>query len=85
MLVTLTASEMSALLKQDPSRKNRGGWQRLLVTLQEKLSRPDGSLNLSAKDLERIPRYAFDYKNGGWENYLKTVFGRVLGPSLGRK
>jgi len=84
MIVTLTRGEISTLLKQDPSKKKRGGWQQLIVTLQEKLDRASGSLVLDAKDLERIPRYAFDYKNGGWENYLKSVFHRTLGPNLGR-
>lgn len=82
--VMLTTGEMSVLMKQDPSRKNRGGWQRLIVTLQEKLDAATGSILLDRKDLERIPRYAFDYKNGGWENYLKSVFSRTLGPKLGR-
>ncbi|RNJ49886.1 aspartyl-tRNA synthetase [Methylocystis hirsuta] len=82
--VTLTSGEISVLMKQDPTRKNRGGWQLLIVTLQEKLDAATGSIFLDRKDLERIPRYAFDYKNGGWESYLKAVFGRTLGPKLGR-
>lgn len=82
--VTLTPSEIAVLMRQDPSRKNRGGWQRLIVTLQEKLDAATGALFLDRKDLERIPRYAFDYKSGGWENYLKAVFRRTLGPKLGR-
>jgi hypothetical protein len=84
MLVTLNPAEMAVLLKQDPSKKKRGGWQLLIVTMQEKLDRVTGCLNLNSKDLERIPRYAFDYKNGGWESYLKAVFSRSLGPKLGR-
>lgn len=43
-----------------------------------------GQLNLSADDLEKLPRYAFDYGNGGWESRLVAVFGRHLGAKLGR-
>jgi hypothetical protein len=30
-----------------------------------------GLLTPTRRDLERIPRYAFDYGNGGWENRLR--------------
>lgn len=49
--VTLTSGEISVLMKQDPSRKNRGGWQLLIVTLQEKLDAATGAIFLDRKDL----------------------------------
>jgi hypothetical protein len=33
----------------------------------------------------RIPKYAFDYKQDGWEDRLKAIFSRTLGPNLGRE
>lgn len=84
MQVTLTAIEMSELLKQDPSTRSDGGFQALLVGLQDKLNKTTGKLSLSADELEKIPRYAFDYKNGGWEDRLKGIFARELGPTLRR-
>jgi len=82
MTITLTAQEIDILMLQDPATKEDGGYQRLLIKLQEKLYR--NSLDLSDEDLERIPKYAFDYGNGGWENRLKGIFQNSLGENLGR-
>ncbi len=82
--VTLNASEVAALDKQDPRTKGDGGCQSLIVGLQSRVDRITGSLVLTADDLERIPRYAFDYGNGGWEDTLMRAFRRTLGPNLGR-
>lgn len=84
MVVTLSAAEIAILFRQDASTKEDGGFQSLLVSLQEKINRTTGVIDLSESDLERIPRYAFDYGNGGWENRLVGIFGRVLGNRLGR-
>ncbi len=83
MNVTLNAAEIAALMEQDPATEKRGGWQSLLVKLQKKVDPATGNLALSAQDLERIPKYAFDYGNGGWEGALTRVFSRTLGPRLG--
>lgn len=56
-----------------------------MVDLQAALRRPTKELKLSDDDLDRISKYAFDYKQGGWEDRLKGIFGRTLGPSLGRE
>lgn len=82
--VTLNKAEIDELLLQDPKTKSDGGFQSLLVSLQERLNKTTGLLTLDETDLERIPKYAFDYKNGGWEERLKTIFQRTLGPKLGR-
>lgn len=84
MNVVLTADEIAELDLQDSSTKGDGGFQSLLVNLQNKVDRKTGALKLSPSDLQRIPQYAFDYRNGGWENRLKRVFGRTLGATLGR-
>lgn len=56
-----------------------------MVRLQRRLNRATGELVLEARDLEEIPRYAYDYGNGGWEGRLTEVFTRTLGDSLGRE
>ena len=82
--VTLNPVEIAALDEQDPSTKSHGGWQGLLVKLQRQLDRTTGELKLDDRDQIRIPQYAFDYGQGGWEDRLVRIFGRTLGPTLGR-
>ncbi len=82
--VNLTPAEIHVLDRQDPVKGPDGGWQTLLTRLQGKVNRTIGELVLDAQDLEQIPRYAFDYGNGGWEDRLLGIFGRTLGPRLGR-
>jgi len=84
MLVTLNATEIARLDQQDPASENDGGWQKLIVSLQKKVDRATGGLDLTSADLDKIPRYAFDYYKGGWENTLIAIFSRTLGPKLGR-
>lgn len=84
MNITLDDVELRSLYLQDPATRNEGGFQGLMVGLQDVCNRETGELRLSEDDLRRIPKYAFDYKNGGWENRLKTIFARHLGPTLGR-
>lgn len=81
--VTLTATELTVLDRQHPSTRNNGGWQSLLVDLQQQVNRTTRVLTLSISDIERIRRYAFTYGNGGWENRLRAIFERTLGPTLG--
>lgn len=83
-VITLSANEKAELDKQDSSKKKDGGWQSLIVSLQDRVGPSNNSLTLTDDDLERIPRYAFDYGNGGWENQLTSVFGNHLGLRLGR-
>ncbi|HKP02490.1 MAG TPA: hypothetical protein VJU77_03925 [Chthoniobacterales bacterium] len=82
--VTLTAAEIEILDRQDPMTERDGGFQKLLVDLQNAVNRETGALALTEEHEERIPRYGFDYKNGGWEDRLKAIFERTLGPELGR-
>jgi hypothetical protein len=84
MRIVLTTEELAELDRQNPATKGNGGWQRLIVGLQEKVNRFTRELVLDGRDLERIARYAFDYKRGGWQGRLTRIFGRTLGPNLGR-
>ena len=83
-IVTLTSDEIEFLDRQSPGTRQDGGFQSLLVRLQENTNRMTGELALSDRDLERIARYAFDYGNGGWESRLVGAFGSTLGRRLGR-
>jgi len=82
--VTLNDDEKNILLRQDPATETDGGFQRLLVTLQYLTDEETGVIELPDILLERIPRYAFDYGNGGWESRLKSILARTLGENLGR-
>lgn len=84
MKITLTPDERSVLNRFNTRRS--GGFQNFFRRLQQQVANsPDGlTLTLSLIDIERISRYAFDYGQGGWENRLKEIFERTLGPDLGR-
>jgi hypothetical protein len=82
--VTLNSTEIEILYRQHPITEHDGGFQKLLVDLQSAVDRNTGALALSDEHEEKISRYAFDYKNGGWEDRLKSIFERTLGPELGR-
>ncbi len=84
MQTILSDDELRILFQQDPKTKGDGGFQNFLVSLQIKIDKKTKTLNLTDDDLEKIPRYAFDYSNGGWQARLLGIFGRVLGSRLGR-
>ena len=81
MKIILNTDEIDILFR---SNSGQGGFQSLLTGLQEKTNKQTGELNLSDSDLERISRYAFNYENGGWQDRLRGIFERHLGPDLGR-
>lgn len=82
--VVLTDDEISEIDKQAPDTASDGGFQGLMVSLQKRIDRVTRELHLTDDDLRRIPMYAFDYQNGGWEDRLRRAFSRTLGPRLGR-
>jgi hypothetical protein len=84
METILDEQEMVEVFKQDPAKRSDGGFQGLMVKLQTQCDRSTGHITLDTEDVRRIPQYAFDYNNGGWEDRLKRAFGRHLGPKLGR-
>lgn len=84
MIVILNGAEIAELDKQDPATAGDGGYQGLMISLQRRVDRATGELLLTDDDLRRIPMYAFDYGNGGWEDRLLRAFGRGLGSKLGR-
>lgn len=74
--------EMEALFRQDPTKRADGGFQSLLIGLQDNCDRATGTINVTPEQGARIKMYAFKYGNGGWEDRLTTAFGRHLGPKL---
>ena len=84
MEISLTNAEIAELDRQNPATATDGGFQSLMVSLQRRVNRATNNLLLTNDDLRRIPKYAFDFGNRGWENRLIAAFGRVLGPKLGR-
>lgn len=82
--ILLTPDERDALFRQKPDTKQGGGFQAFLVKLQERMQPDSNELTLTVYDRERIARYAFDYRGGGWQARLKRIFGRTLGQNLGR-
>ena len=84
MKLTLSNVEVTELLRQEQNTASDGGFQRLLVKLQEQLNLETKELQLDDNDLRRIPKYAYDYGQGGWQNRLELIFSRTLGPRLGR-
>lgn len=81
MNITLYEHEIESLFSPAGT-KGQGGFQGLLESLQSRTDRATGALSLTDGDLERISRYAFNYGNGGWENQLRSIFGRTLGSDL---
>ncbi len=79
----LNATEIAILNRQPRQTKANGGWQSLIVGLAEKVNPVNGAITLTVTDLERIHRYAFEYRRGGWQSRLRAIFGRNLGPTLG--
>jgi len=82
--LTLNPAERDLLIIQPLDSGGNGGWQNLLVKLQTQLNINTLQIDVDDADLEKIPRYAFDYGNGGWEGRLKGIFERHLGTGLGR-
>ena len=82
MTFHLNQHEINVLFRQNPRTAHRGGFQWFLVQLQRRTNPNSGRIFLVDRDIERIHRYAFRYGNGGWENRLTQIFGRVLGPTL---
>lgn len=83
MRITLNQAEMDILFQQQ-SAGSQGGFQNFLENLQNRTDRMTGELELTEADLEKIPRYAFDYQSGGWQGRLTSIFERHLGANLGR-
>jgi hypothetical protein len=81
----LNEEERAELFRQDPSAKNRGGFQNLMLRLQGHYRPGTQEIRVTGEDIDDIQRHAFDYEQGGWEEQLLKIFSRHLGPKLGRQ
>ena len=79
--LVLNKEEESHLLKRQ---NGQGGFQSFMRRLQKQYRRGTQELPVTDDDIDQIQRYAFDYQQGGWEEDLKAIFARHLGPTLGR-
>jgi hypothetical protein len=84
-IFTLNDSELELLRRQDPTTEQDGGYQQLLVTLQGEVEDDTNRIFLTRPVRARIRRYAFHYRQGGWQDRLVAMFSRHLGPHLDGK
>jgi len=68
--IVLNEDERATLLKRQ---KGTGGFQSLMRRLQAQYRNGTQELLVTDDDLTDVQSYAFDYKQGGWENDLKTI------------
>jgi len=76
MQIVLNAEELSELRKP---LKGPGGFQDFLKQIRQRAAIRGGKLELSQDDIDKIRRYAFDYKDGGYEGRLRRICERHLG------
>lgn len=74
--IKLNKTEYAELMKQDPSQKNKGGFQHFLVSIQNRISKSTRELELSEDDLDRILRFKSNPKKGGWQARFNKIFAR---------
>ncbi len=84
MCIKLTAGEVKLLREVANGCHGRGGFQNLLLQLWYRVDDDSGELVVPRLLLERIYRYAFQYKNTTWRKTLRKVFRRTLGANLDR-
>jgi hypothetical protein len=79
MEIVLNADEFAELKK---SLNGTGGFQDFLKQIRQRAAIRGGKLELSQDDIDKIRRYAFEYKDGGYEGRLRRIFERHLGSDL---
>lgn len=79
MKIILNNTEEKLLLEPN---KGSDWFQSLFNKLRSNFTSQIMQLVLDDDVLEKIPRYAFKYKQGGWQKKLISIFGRHLGQQL---
>jgi hypothetical protein len=74
--IKLSKQEFEELMRQDPGQRDKGGFQRFLVSLQYRVHRRTRRLELSEKDMDRILRHGRRPRRGGWQAQIRRIFGR---------
>lgn len=77
----LTKEEIQEL---DLPVRGQGGFQSFIKRLQSQVNHATNTIKLTDTDIEDIQHHAFDFEQGGFQDRLLRIFGRVLGPTLGR-
>lgn len=62
--------ELELLRREDPSTEQDGGYQQLLVLLQGEIEEGTNRIFLTRPVRVRVRRYAFEYRQGGWQDRL---------------
>ncbi len=72
--VKLTKEQLAELMKHDPSKRTRGGFQRFLISLQFRVDRRTRELTLSPADIDIILQYGSQPSSGGWQRSIRRIF-----------
>ena len=78
----LNAAEVAELNR--PAR-GVGGFQSFIERPQSQVNHATATIKVTNDDVAEIQHYAFDFKQGGFQERLLFIFGRVLGAKLGRE
>tara|TARA_Y100001954_G_C15648904_1_gene521618 strand:+ start:206 stop:511 length:306 start_codon:yes stop_codon:yes gene_type:complete len=76
MVIELSDEQIDAV--KEGNTEGEGGFQSLISSLQGNLDEDEGTLTLDEEQQERVPRYAKDYGQGGWEDQLTEMVGEEL-------
>jgi hypothetical protein len=74
-IIKLSKEELAELMRQDPTQRDRGGFQRFLVGLQSRVNKQTRKLEVSEADMDRIMRHGMEPKKGGWQARIRKIFG----------
>jgi hypothetical protein len=72
--VKLTRAELNELMRHDPSTRDRGGFQRFLISLQDRVDLKTRELTLSANDIDTVLKHGAQPQKGGWQRSIRRVF-----------
>ena len=72
--IQLQQSATKKLLAQDPATEKKGGFQKLIVSLQRQVNMETGLLQVTDSQLEKVKRYRKKYGQGGWQNILDPIW-----------
>lgn len=79
--VTLNQDEAAELFKQDEAKRG-GGWQRRIISFQQRLNKTTGELPLTDDDVEWIKKYGSHPEDGSWERWIHAAFQRHIDLSV---
>jgi site-specific DNA-methyltransferase (adenine-specific) len=78
VLVVLNQTESEVLFRQDEARRDGGGYQRRIVSFQERLNKSTGELTLTDDDVQWIQRHGAHPEKASWQKWIKAAFERHI-------